>query len=176
VLRHRQNPFDLVVSGINLGLNAGVDVFYSGTVAGALEGALHGIGSVAVSTARENAACMDRTGQVAAGVIEQLCGLDLPEGWLMNLNIPELGRTQPPLRYTHQSPVFPAGELSRTDGTRGRVHYWLDQNVHAHGGPDRSDVAALADGCISVTPLARTLTDRAVLERLQSAPEQEAAE
>jgi broad specificity polyphosphatase/5'/3'-nucleotidase SurE len=85
----------------------------------------------------------------------------------MNVNIPELGPAEPPVRYTRQNPVFPGGVLSRTDGTRGRVHYWLDAAVEAHEAPEDSDVAALAAGCVSVTPLARNLTDADALRVLQ---------
>jgi 5'-nucleotidase len=147
-----------------------VDVFYSGTVAGAMEGALHGIDSVAVSTDRENADRIDRVARIAADVVEDLCALGLPAGWLMNVNIPELGPEEPPVRYTRQSPVFPGGVLSRTDGTRGRVHYWLDAAVEAERAPQDSDVAVLAEGHVSVTPLSCNLTDTDVLENLRTCP------
>jgi 5'-nucleotidase len=106
---------------------------------------------------------MDRVARRSADIVGELCEAGLPEGWLMNMNVPELDEQDPPVAYTRQSPVFPGGRLSRTDGTRGRVHYWLDADVHAVEAPQDTDVAALARGCISVTPLARDLTDHALL-------------
>lgn len=168
VLRYAEEPFDLVVSGINLGINAGVDVFYSGTVAGALEGALHGITSVALSTDRSNAGAMDAAATAAGRVLRSLLDRDLRPGSLFNVNVPALGAAEPALEFTRQSPEFPAGVLTATNGARGRVHYWLDAEEDGPVPPADTDVGALAAGQISVTPLGTSLTDEDMLASLRT--------
>jgi 5'-nucleotidase len=167
VLRHEDEPFDLVVSGVNLGINAGVDLFYSGTVAGAMEGALHGISSVALSTDRANARAMDEVAATAARLLGDLAIYDLQPGYLFNINIPVLGNGVPSWEFTRQSPTFPGGILTATDGTRGRRHYWLDAAEDGKETDTDTDVNALAAGRISVTPLRTGLTDEARLARLR---------
>jgi len=161
------SPPDLVVSGINPGLNVGVDVFYSGTVAGALEGAFYGVPSVAVSTARENAGVMDRVVAQAMRVLEALLDLDLPEPWAFNVNIPRLTGGRPAIVFTSQSTSFPPGEYARAEGSRGRVHYWLDSTTGAELPPAESDAAALEAGEISAMPLRLDLTDWSILQQLR---------
>jgi 5'-nucleotidase len=151
------SPPDLVAAGVNLGSNVGVDVFYSGTVAAALEGGLYG--AVAAQAAR---------------VLAMLLECDLPQAWVFNVNIPSLpegcrGEWQPAIRFTSQSPAFPPGAYSPTQGTRGRVQYWLDSTVSGGPSPAESDVVALESGQISVTPLRPDLTDWATLRRLVAA-------
>ena len=78
----------LVVSGINGGLNAGINVLYSGTVAAAIEGAFFGITSVAVSLEFNEHADFDREASLAVGLIEQILARTGPAPQLYNLNIP----------------------------------------------------------------------------------------
>ena len=81
-------PPDLAVSGINHGLNAGINVLYSGTVAGALEGSFFGINSVAVSLEEGPNQPYDRAAELACQVIEQLLAQQDAPARLYNLNIP----------------------------------------------------------------------------------------
>src|SRR5207248_6520106 len=83
---------DLVVSGINGGLNAGINVLYSGTVAAAIEGAFFGRTSVAVSLeyTKPQPLNFPRAAELARGVIEQIVGRRPPAGSLFNVNIPSL--------------------------------------------------------------------------------------
>jgi len=86
---------DLVVSGINGGLNAGINVLYSGTVAAAIEGAFFGFTSVAVSLEYDEHANFPRAASIARGVIEQI--LDHPSSTerLYNLNLPTAAMDDP---------------------------------------------------------------------------------
>ena len=79
---------DLVVSGINGGLNAGINVLYSGTVAAAIEGAFFGIPSIAVSLEFDEHAQFDRAARLARQVIEQIINKKRSQAQLYNLNIP----------------------------------------------------------------------------------------
>ncbi|MDA0816050.1 MAG: 5'/3'-nucleotidase SurE, partial [Planctomycetota bacterium] len=78
----------LVVSGINGGLNAGINVLYSGTVAAAVEGAFFGITSIAVSLEWDDHANFARAAEIALDVIRELLACDPPAGSLFNVNIP----------------------------------------------------------------------------------------
>src|SRR5687768_2629106 len=82
-----QRP-DLIVSGINGGLNAGINVLYSGTVAAAIEGAFFGITSFAVSLEYDEHAQFDKAAELAVRVIEQTLERKPQSAQLYNLNIP----------------------------------------------------------------------------------------
>lgn len=161
------SPPDLVVSGPNVGSNAGVDLFYSGTVAAALEGGLNGIASVALSTNGRNADNMDAVAEQALRVLRLLLDKEeLSERRVFNVNIPQLTGEEPPICFTRQSAWFPRWVFVRTDGPSKRVHYWLDSTTSAGGPCPDSDVAALEAGSISITPLRCDLTDAGELDRL----------
>lgn len=164
-----KSPPDLIVSGPNLGTNAGVDLFYSGTVAAAIEGGFYGVPSVAVSASRENEADMAAVAAQAMRVLRLLLGSGLAPGAVVNVNIPRLSEAEPEIRLTSQNAAPMLEEYVRFRAPRGRVYYFLD----AAKGPDParpgSDVAALEAGAISVTPLRRDLTDEAALPRLREA-------
>ena len=78
----------MVVSGINGGLNAGINILYSGTVAAAIEGAFFGITSIAVSLEFDEHAQFDKAARLARSIIEQVLANKKPEPHLYNLNIP----------------------------------------------------------------------------------------
>ncbi|MHC4787953.1 MAG: 5'/3'-nucleotidase SurE [Planctomycetota bacterium] len=158
---------DLLVSGVNLGINAGMDVFYSGTVAAALEGAFNGITSVALSTTQRNADRMDAVAAQAARVLRILLELERTGPEPYNVNIPFLEGPDPDVRFTSQSPPVPVLACRLVRDPVGRDHYWLDSRPDRQAPPADSDLAALAEGDISVTPLRLELTDRAALERLR---------
>ncbi len=167
---------DLVVSGPNLGLNIGVDLFYSGTVAAALEGAFHGITSVAVSTNLRNAGKMDAVAAEALRVLRLLLDEVRQLGpRAFNVNIPALGTEPPTVRFTRQSPAAPRGEYVRAQAPRQEPYYWLDWTPTSGVPPADSDLVALNAGCISVTPLRCDLTDLDELARLREVASSQAS-
>lgn len=167
LLELMSSPPDVVVSGINLGINAGVDLFYSGTVAAAIEGGLSGLFSVAFSTTRTNADRLDAVADQAGRVLRLLLADGPPEPQVFNVNIPGLSGREPVVRFTRQSRVFPRGSYLRMEGPRDRIHYWLDSTTGGDAPEPDSDVAAIEAGQISVTPLRPDLTDGEALERLR---------
>lgn len=86
----RERPFDWVISGINKGRNAGIDILYSGTVAAAREAAILGMPSIAISLFYETEDTLhyDTAAQVAARVVKMVLGRRLPLGLLLNVNVP----------------------------------------------------------------------------------------
>jgi 5'-nucleotidase len=146
---------DLVVSGINRGYNLGLAAYLSGTVGAAREGAIHGIPAIATSLA-EAGAPRDyfAAAEEVLGVARRVKQYGLPPNTLLNVNIP----AQPPGGYrgylvTSQA-MQKSGEERFAEMTHpsGRTLYW---SVYKEGGngPAGSDIQAVADGYVSVTPL-----------------------
>ena len=158
---------DLVVSGINGGLNVGINVLYSGTVAAAIEGAFFGITSVAVSLEYNEHAEFARAARMARAIIEQLLDKQGSEAQLYNLNIP----TQA-MREASEVRIVPMGEqrygeqyIKRTD-PRGRTYYWATNDPPPPPSETETDLTAIRAGKITVTPLQYDLTKPSELARL----------
>lgn len=158
---------DLVVSGINKGLNLGDDITYSGTVAGAMEGALLGIPSVAVSLERTKESYDFGPVAGAAATIARLVLRDgLPSRTFLNLNAP-LGRPKG-FRVTVQAKRNHVTVVDERSDPRGRAYYWIEEGQNDWEPHDRSDYQAVRDGYVSVTPLQPDLTNHAALSVLES--------
>ncbi len=149
---------DLVLSGINAGANVGVNVLYSGTIAGAVEGALFGVPSIAVSLELSDELDFDAAGQVAHDMIAACLAAGLAAGACLSMNIPALD--QGPPRGVQCCPQAPVNwkEHYRKKTERGRTIYWLDGRVPEHHDHPDTDLAAVADGYVAVTPLRPNLT------------------
>lgn len=157
---------DIVVSGINNGLNCGSNVLYSGTVAAALEGAQAGILSFAVS--RKVAQNEDYRSEAAAAarIIAALAGRPCGPNTVYNINIPR-GKTRGVVTTTTELAPYKDRYEKRVD-PRGRIYYWLrgEPPRQTRAGGRLSDEAAVARGYVAVTPLKRNLTDDALLDGL----------
>lgn len=156
---------DLVLSGVNRGHNVGEDCSYSGTVAGALQGMAFGIRSIALSQSLERfhdevRAHWETAEAFAPGIIERLLERPWQAGVVMNLNFPAL----PPalireVEVTRQG-FRDIGEMhavKRTD-LRGRDYYWMSFRGTKQEHADGTDLRAMDEGRISVTPLHIDLT------------------
>jgi 5'-nucleotidase len=164
-------PPDLLVSGLNAGSNAGINVLYSGTVAAAIEGAFFRITSIACSLEYERARPLDfpSAAAQAARIVAQIVARRPPTGSLFNVNIPDAERG--PVKGVRVVPQNTAqyveGFLRRTD-PRGRVYFWLGADFSCPEPHPDTDVTALAEGYITVTPLQFNLTHEERLRELQS--------
>ena len=158
---------DLVVSGINDGANVSINVLYSGTVAAAAEGALLGFPSVAVSLQRGPETDFDRAAVIARRVIDTLLAGDLPPGRLVNVNIPSLRPGLPKgVRVASQALQTMEDHYERREGPDGVCQYVLDGEFAPPTGAHETDLHALADGYVVVTPLHVGLTDSSRLGTL----------
>jgi 5'-nucleotidase len=157
---------DLVLSGINNGANMGDDTLYSGTVAAAMEGFLFGVPAIAFSQERKGWGELEAAAAAARAVIDQvLAQAPLAAGqapWLLNVNIPNrpdavsLPRVVTRLGRRHASePVI------RQTSPRGEAIYWIGPAGDARECGEGTDFHAVANGCISITPLQVDLTDHA---------------
>jgi 5'-nucleotidase len=150
---------DLVVSGLNHGLNLGVDVFYSGTVAAAREGALRGIPAIALSADSK----ADRAAAAAVGAKLALATLEAfrarPGGRvpLLNVNFPP-GASWP-VRATRLGSRLYTEEVVFREDPRHQEYLWIGGEGIAHGHVPGSDTEAYDAGAASVTPLALDLSD-----------------
>jgi len=159
---------DVVVSGINLGANVGINVLYSGTVSAATEGAILGFPAVAVSI--DSFEPQDFSGATDAvlhllNIIEKR---GLPRGVCLNVNVPNLTKDQiRGMRITHQGRLTYEENYERRVDPRNRVYYWLTGTVSSVENRPDADVQALADGYVSVTPIQHDLTHYSMLEELK---------
>ncbi|MFZ5831293.1 MAG: 5'/3'-nucleotidase SurE [Planctomycetota bacterium] len=159
---------DLVVSGINSGLNAGINVLYSGTVAAAIEGAFFGITSVAVSLEFDEHAEYDKAARIARGVIEHILKNKGREPQLYNLNIPRKA-----LRGTPQVATVPMNVIRYGDSFEkrvdpfGREYYWLKGGPPQQIALHETDLSALAEGYVTLTPLDYDLTRQTALQQMR---------
>jgi 5'-nucleotidase len=162
-------PPDLVVSGLNAGSNAGINVLYSGTVAAAIEGAFFRRTSIACSLEYTKLRPLDfaRGADLARRVIEQILAHRPAGGTLFNVNIPSPERG--PVRGIRALPqnVAPYVEtFDRRTDPRGRVYFWSNPEFHCPEPHPDTDVTALAEGYVTVTPLQFDLTHAAQLESM----------
>jgi len=160
---------DLVISGINGGLNAGINVLYSGTVAAAIEGAFFGVTSIAVSLEFDEHAQYDRAAELARRVIEQILEKNGPAPQLYNLNIPTaaLAHEQPELRVVPMG-LFRYGEqYEKRIDPRGRSYFWAINGPPPPPDPRETDLSALRKGHLTLTPLDFDLTKRSLLAEME---------
>jgi len=149
---------DLVISGINRGLNVGDDVTYSGTVAGALEGTLLNVPSLAFSAARDDDGRADYAvaAAFARSLARRVLRYGLPAGVFLNVNVPPSAPAG--VRITRQGMrSYRAAVVERLDPS-GRPYYWIAGADTTPSGEADADHTAIRDGFVSVTPLHSNLT------------------
>jgi 5'-nucleotidase len=161
---------DLVVSGINGGLNLGINVLYSGTVAGATEGAVFGIPSIAVSLEYDEHAQFDRAAGMGVGLIEQILRQeDASSHPLYNINIPTAAMEQPSeVRVVPMATVGWPAEFDRRVDPKGRRYYWAMGTPAVPQSGELTDLEAWERGYITLTPLRIDRTETAMLERMHA--------
>ncbi|HVS01177.1 MAG TPA: 5'/3'-nucleotidase SurE [Thermoanaerobaculia bacterium] len=157
----KKDPPDLVVSGVNFGLNLGDDVTYSGTVSATFEGSLLGIPSLAFSQEVGEHFSFARAAGFAHRFVELLLQQALPEGVLLNVNLPA-----GPIRGVRWTRLgqrrYRQAVVEKTD-PRGRKYYWIAGTPEWRE-EDGTDYAAISAGYASVTPLHLDLTDYRTLD------------
>jgi 5'/3'-nucleotidase len=167
------NGPDLVLSGVNRGRNAGEDVIYSGTVAGAVEGTVIGVPSLALSQAYASHSGRpphwETSLHYAPDIIRRVVAKGIPRDVLININFPDCAPDE-----VKRIAVTAQGRRrqerlqidQRKDG-RGNPYYWIayvrQGFVKAEEG---TDLAALDERCIAITPLKLDMTDEPYMTQL----------
>lgn len=159
---------DLVVSGINSGPNLGWDLTYSGTVSAAMEAAILGISSIAISLVHYMTPLppvYDGAVKFLRDITPLLEGHPLPKHTFLNVNVPNL-----PIEEIKGTRVVRQGtrqyhdRLIRREDPWGQSYYWLGGKVVADVTEEGTDVQAIAEGYVAVTPVHLDLTHHAYLE------------
>lgn len=171
ILKEKQP--DLLLSGINRGGNLGEDVTYSGTIAAAMEGTLLGVPSIALSQyvapghQKTPWAVAERH---AAEVIRKLITVPWPKGVMINVNFPDVPAEEATrIEVTTQGRRKLGGELEQRLDPRGVPYYWIGTMRTEEPSRQGSDLAAINEGAISVTPLSLDLTHRPTMGTLKEA-------
>jgi 5'-nucleotidase len=168
ILQFCPRPPDLVISGINGGLNAGINVLYSGTVAAAIEGAFFGVTSVAVSLEYDEHARFDKAARLAREIVRGILDQKGAESQLYNLNIPTAALCGAP-----EVCVVPMNVTRYGDSFEKRFDPWGREYFWLKGGPPEAapgcetDLSALAQGKVTITPLDYNMTRQAALASMQ---------
>jgi len=164
---------DVILSGVNRGANLGDDITYSGTVSAAIEGALAGIRSIAMSqvTSRHGAAGADTFRAARAWgkrVVEPLLDAPLPDRTLININFPPLDAPDVKgIRAVRQGfHDYSRGTVVEGRDPRGFEYFWFGLDPIEHTLDHGTDLEAIDEGYISVTPLQLDLTHHASLGAL----------
>ena len=169
-LGYFKEPIDLVVSGINAGANLGHDVTYSGTVTAAMEAVIAGVPGIAVSleTIERHIGDIDYdpAARIAGKILQQVIENGLSHETLLNVNVPLLPEEKlRGIKITRQGLRVYHSRLDERTDPRGRPYYWIGGDAPTGVPECGTDVGALAEGFVSVTPLQldltayRTLTD-----------------
>ncbi|MCC6300645.1 MAG: 5'/3'-nucleotidase SurE [Anaerolineales bacterium] len=163
---------DLVISGINPHGNLGHDITYSGTVTAALEAVITGVRGIAVSLESPDghvgALDYSTAAIVARRVTEKVIANGLPEGVVMNVNVPYLKEHElKGYLITRQGlRVYRDALDSRLD-PRGKPYYWIGGDAPTGVAEDGTDFGALAGGYVSITPLQLDLTHYKAMDVLK---------
>jgi 5'-nucleotidase len=167
-----KEKIDIVLSGINPNENIGHDVTYSGTVTAAMEAVIGGVPGIAVSlhSPEEKRAPLDYStaAAVARRVAETAMAEGLPEGVLLNVNVPYLKLDEiKGFAVTRQGLRVYRDALDARKDPRGKPYYWIGGEAPTGVVEEGTDFGALSAGYVSITPLQLDLTARDAMERLR---------
>ncbi len=162
-------PADLVLSGINNGANLGEDVTYSGTIAAAMEGALLGVRAIAFSQLRNAGGSIswNTAERYGPDIIRKLMTIEWSNELLFNVNFPPRAPEQVcGVRLCRQGRRDTTIQIIEGRDPGGRDYLWLGDFANDETSQPDTDLAAIMDGAIAVTPLHLDLTHMATLKRL----------
>jgi 5'-nucleotidase len=167
----KDNPPDLVLSGVNRGGNIGEDVIYSGTVAAAMEGALLGVPSIAFSQVYDDSRRVHwATAEHWIGpVLKYLAKSDWPKNVLMNVNFPPVNAGDvTSIEPVRQGRRKIGGALTPGVDPRGEPYYWVGPQREEDRARKGTDLEAVLRGAISVTPLTLDLTHTGAIRKMKA--------
>jgi 5'-nucleotidase len=163
----------LCLSGINMGQNLGHDVLFSGTIAAARKATFLGVPSIAFSMpwvkGRRDEWHEETAGDIVRNVVEQTLRNGLPEGVLLNVNIPNV----PPeeirgVRIVRQDPAPYDSHVLKRDDKWGEPYYWIGGKRLDAPNRSETDFGVVLDGYVSVTPLHADLTHDETMAQLSA--------
>ena len=168
VLKLMPHPPDLVLSGINAGANVGIHVFYSGTIGAAAEGAMLGIPGIAFSAStQDERPDFARVAALCRPVLRRLIDRPMRGGDLVSVNIPASSKRPAGVKVTRQSRAEMRDMYEEVATRGGATTYAIRGGKFDSPGSD-TDVAALHDGYITVSPLKVDRTDHEQIDALRA--------
>ena len=160
---------DLVISGINHGPNLGSDILYSGTVSCAMEGAMMGIPSIAVSLASMQSDYEDfiYPAQFVNALLHKLKDFQFPPKSILNVNIPALDEDDiAGVSITELGKKMFTDNYEKRVDPRGKVYYWMAGELISESTNAKTDIAAVRNNKISITPVTYEMTKESVMSDL----------
>ena len=160
---------DLMLSGINLGPNAGISVIYSGTVSAATEGTILGIPSIAVSLNTFQDPIWETAAHYARLMAQRVLERGLPAETLLNVNVPNLPLKEiKGIQLTRMGRSRFVEEFDRRTDPRGNVYYWMGGKMEMIDQNGGTDIQALEEGYVSCTPIWFDLTHKEALPAMKN--------
>jgi 5'-nucleotidase len=157
---------DICASGINPGANLGDDATYSGTVAGALEATILGVPGLAFSLVASRNHDFTESIKVAKAMTERAIEVGLPQGTLLNINIPK--GVPNGTRITRQGFKDARPVITEHIDPRGKPYYWIGEVREGFRADGGTDFEAIDEGFVSVTPMRSDLTNHEVIADLKN--------
>jgi 5'-nucleotidase len=158
---------DLVVSGINQGANVGHDITYSGTLAAAMEAVIFGVPALAVSMDSYQNQDFAGAAQFAARLVKLVLERGLPPDTFLNVNVPAVPQDEiAGVRITRLGKRVYRDTLVERQDPRGRNYYWIGGEPPSGVPEEGTDIWALANSYVSITPLHLDMTQYQMMEEL----------
>ena len=161
---------DLILSGINLGSNAGLNVVYSGTVGAAAEGTFNGIPAIALSINTYHDPYWEPVIPFIKDLVRNVIENGIPKGILLNINIPNVAHKSQikGVKITEQGMAHWKEEFDKRVDPKGRIYYWMTGVKREEKEDERIDDTALKNNYISVTPVQYNMTAFDRLEEIKN--------
>ncbi len=169
ILDKNEKP-DLVITGINHGPNLGSDILYSGTVSCAMEGAMMGIPSIATSLAslRNNYEDFSFASAFIAELVNRIKTYKIPPKTILNVNIPGLEKEDiAGIAITELGSRMFTDDYEKRIDPRGKVYYWMAGELINEPINASTDIAAVRNNKISITPVTYEMTRTNIMEELK---------
>ena len=163
-----KKPPDIIVSGINMGANLGINILHSGTVAAAIEGAILGIPSFAISLEYSEIPETEKAAIFASKMVDYLQKYKIPKGALLNINIPSIEwHSIKGIKITKQYTLGIDERFDKHTDPYGQTFYWLASDTKPIFYEQGTDLEAVKDGYISITPLRFDMTNYKILHDVE---------
>ncbi len=160
---------DLVISGINNGSNAAINVIYSGTVSAAREAAIMNVPSLAISVNSHTPKHYEYAAKLAEKLAKLVCDKKLRPGTLLNVNVPDLPEEEiKGVALTKQGKAKWDDYYEERIDPYGVKYYWLTGKMEELGEANDHDVMAMQNGYASITPIHFDLTDYEMFKTMQN--------
>jgi len=169
ILEHQP---DIIISGINHGPNLGADVLYSGTVSAAMEGAVLGFPSLAVSLASINSYPSDfaYAADFIFNFLNKIITINFPKKTILNINVPAVdGSEITGVQITRLGTRMYTDTYEKRVDPRGKTYYWLAGEIIETAEEDGTDIAAIRNNKISITPVTFEMTHKSIMPELEKA-------